>query len=201
MCSQRLVVSLEFCDRLVWLKTLQKSQHHHVCRDTQHSPSTWAGFAPLLTVRHSPLLKQNPSSDRILVLRHALTDPFERVRAIAQHDTVVQFLANAIVALHDILQKLVASSMQWKHSAPTLVSADDVVCLLTVCTYRSRFGQWVAIRNNAEQFPDARCRCCGSCDCYGSLLADFRTWSLAVCRCELTAEPKSQNIATTCLPL
>ena len=29
--------------------------------------------------------------------------------------------------------------------------------------FASRFGQWVAIRGNVEQFPDARC-CCGSFD-------------------------------------
>ena len=65
------------------------------------------------------MLKQNPASDDILVLRHALTDPLERVRAIEQHDTVVQFLATAIVALHDVLYKLAASSVQGKRSAPT----------------------------------------------------------------------------------
>ena len=47
----------------------------------------------------------------MLVLRHALTDPDERVRATEQHDTVVQFLASAIVALHDVLYKLVVSSV------------------------------------------------------------------------------------------
>ena len=75
------------------------------------------------------------------------------------------------------------------------VSADDLVCVLLVCAFRSRLGQCVAIR---EQFPDARCCCCASCDCCWSLLADVLTWSPAACHCELPAEPKSQNIAIRC---
>ena len=39
----------------------------------------------------------------IPVLRHALTDPLERVCAIKHHDTVVQILASFIVALHNAL--------------------------------------------------------------------------------------------------
>ena len=52
--------------------------------------------------------------------------------------------------------------------------------------------------------PDACFGYCGSCSCSCCcrfLLADAWTWSPAACRCELTAEPKSQNIATVVIHL
>ena len=75
-----------------------------------------ATVSSLCAVQHSP-----SASGRIPVLRHALTNPLERVCAIKHHDTVVQILANVIVALRDALSRFVVGSVQRKRSAPTLM--------------------------------------------------------------------------------
>ena len=146
----------------------------------EHSPSAWAGFAPKLTVTLTI------AKTKLCLTPHSGSSSYTPGRP----STATRSLANA---LHCGVAVTGLSARPLQMSPWTELHAFALSVLSKVDLNTQRL-LW-----HLEQFPDACCGCCGSCSCSCCcrfLLADAGTWSPAACRCELTAEPKSQNIVT-----